>query len=137
MTEISADGVRTITTEFVVTIWPPELENCTDSRNFCCGVQYRGGGRWAVEQGWYSTGGMCYDRNGNLEYNQPPSTDDSDEPATKEEREIWLARFRFSREEALELASRLAPEVDIMGYTAREVLASHLAKHGLNPPKWC
>lgn len=82
-------------------------------RHFMIRVEYRGCGKWAV-----CRGGACYDRDGQQEHEGLPTSRPED----------YLARFRFPRQEALEIAARIAPTVTINGHTVDEALA--------NGPEW-
>jgi hypothetical protein len=72
-------------------------------RHYTIHVEYTGRGLWAVR--W--SGGV-FDSDGNFALLEPlPSERDED----------WYARFRFTLDEALEHAKRLAPTLEVNGYT--------------------
>lgn len=105
-------GVRRQPVTYLVTVWP-EGHECGDMMLFSLLVQYRGDGRWAVEQGWSSgspkpvlgtDGNWHMDERGNPE-------------------------LRFTLDDALRLAEAHAPRITVRGVTAAQVLARH-EEHG-------
>ena len=83
-------------------------------RLFALTIEYRGEGKWAVLNHF----GYCYDADGEIEY----------EPSTSNRDDEFLARFRFSLDQALAIARRLAPKVTVNRFTVADALA-----HG---PEW-
>lgn len=108
MTEVEVH-VRPV--DYLVTVWP-EGHDCSEASLWALLVAYRGNGRWAVEQGW-SHGDLkrVLTRSGEWDY------DHRGDPG-----------YRFTREEAIELARAHAPLIEINGHTATEVMAAHLAR---------
>lgn len=97
-------------TRYEVSCLPPEYRA---RRYFTLTVEYRGNDRWAI-----CRHGMCYDTDGNCEYEFLSSSRDSD----------LLARFRFPLDEALIIAQRLAPDLRVNQFTVTDALA--------NGPEW-
>jgi hypothetical protein len=101
--------------EYLVNIWP-EGHECTEVSHWSLLAAYRGNGLWAVEQGW-SHGDLkiVLTRPGEWDYDHRGDPD-----------------YRFTRDEALELARAHAPLIEIHGRTAAQVVAGHLARgcHG-------
>lgn len=69
-------------------------------------VAYRGRGLWAVLDG-----SNCLSKSGTWDYEMRPSSREDD----------WLAEHRFPLGEALELARKTAPHMEINGRSASEV----------------
>lgn len=92
-------------TEYTVSCLPQDHPG---HNHFSLTVAERGPGSWAVLR--Y---GFCYDTTGNREY-ESTSTDRTDE---------FLARFRFPLDDALALAKRIAPTLNVNGYTVADFLA--------------
>ena len=84
--------------EYMVSVLP---EVNVNFRHYVVEVAYRGGDLWAV-----LNGGFCLGSGGQW----------------KREDE-WLASHRFPLEQALELAQRVAPAVEVNGIPAEAVLA--------------
>jgi len=68
-------------------------------------VEYRGTGRWAV-----CRHGYCLDIDGHLEY----------EGIVSNRTDGWLDAHQFPLHEALALAHRFAPDINVGGVTARQ-----------------
>ncbi|GAA2861208.1 hypothetical protein [Nonomuraea rubra] len=95
-------------------------ESHPDASLFTLVVEYRGEGRWAV-----TLSGACFDAGGNRSWGPPGDK----EPETAEEiaederlRSEWLARHRFTEQDALDLARRLAPTLHYRSYTVADAL---------------
>lgn len=80
-------------------------ESHIDQDVFAITVEYRGHGRWAVKH-------LAYVLSGTGEWDYEPN------PSSRTDE--WLARHRFTRDEALELAKQCAPRVTVNGYTAAQ-----------------
>ena len=78
---------------------------------FAVMVEYRGRDRWAVTR--YSE---CLSRSGEWGHESLPSS------RTDE----WLAENRFTYNEAIEAASKVAPTIKMNGYTAQDILDGKL-----------
>lgn len=86
------EGVRTLVTEVTVTsvLDPDYLDP-----DYEVTVQWRGGETYAVTRRK-----QCYDADGDCDWEPQPSNRDSD----------WLARHRFSYDQAIALAARVCAE---------------------------
>lgn len=91
-------------TEYSVSMLP---EDVPDASHWTIRVQYRGGGKWAVSDGF-----RLYDRDGRPEPEPLPSEDD------------WLDRFQHSEADALALAERLARTVRVGVYRAASLMTA-------------
>ena len=106
MTEVHVRPV-----EHLVTVWP-EGHECSEASLWSLLVAYRGSGLWSVEQGWsHGSPKIVLTRAGEWDYDQ------RGDPA-----------YRFTFDEALELARAHAPLIEIAGRTAAEAVAEHLAR---------
>jgi hypothetical protein len=93
---------------FKVSALPEEIqEGYEDSRYFELTVEYRGRGKWAVTRM-----GSCYNRKGERGHESPPSG----------RTEEFLNEFRFSFEEAVEIAERVAPELRVNRFTVQDMI---------------
>ena len=100
---------------YEVSIWPDELADDINADIWCLTVAYRGAGRWGVFRS-SGNGGPCLGRDGTWAFGSPDEAD----------RAAWLANYRFTEQEALDLARERAPGLRLNGYTAAEVLAEVL-----------
>jgi hypothetical protein len=94
----------------VVSAWPPDHE-CHEAALWSLRVAYRGGGRWAVEQGQGHGDKPVLTRSGQWAIDQRGDPE-----------------YRFTLGEALDAARVHAPAVTIADHTAAEALAVHLAR---------
>lgn len=93
--------------EYAVTCYPDEDVN---RDMFTVHVAYRGAGRWAVL--WR---GFCWDKT-NRQW--------SVEHIPSERRDDWLADHRYGNAvDALAVARKLAPDLDVMGWKWQDTLA--------------
>jgi hypothetical protein len=92
-------------TTYTVSLLPDDDIN---HGHYAITVEYRGDDRWAVMQRRW-----CLGTDGGWEYEMQVSEREDD----------WLATHRFPLEQALELAKAAAPDVEVNGRTAAEVLA--------------
>lgn len=92
-------------TEYTVSVLP---DGDVNQDLFTIKVAYRGRGLWAVLRRSF-----CLGRSGDWDYESMPSgrTDQ------------WLAEYRFTEAEALDLAREAAPQIEYGGRTASEFLA--------------
>lgn len=91
------------------TTWTVSLlpEASINHHSFAITVEKRGPGSWAVlHYRW------CLGADGEWEF-EPQQSDRDDE---------WIASHRFPLEQAIELAKAAAPDVEVNGLTAAEVL---------------
>jgi hypothetical protein len=104
-------GVHVHPVEYLVTVWP-EGHDCHEASLWSLLVTYRGNGRWAVEQGWsHGTPKIVLTRSGQWDHDQ------RGDPG-----------YRFTRDEALEMARRHAATLTIAGHTAADVMKAHIAR---------
>lgn len=103
-----------------------------DADLFTVAVEYRGGGRWAVTRRT-----AYYDAEGNRSWGS--EWPGGKEPVTEQEmaaaeqaHEEWLTRHRFDEKTALDLAKRLAPQIEYRGYTVAAALAAHASGEALD-----
>jgi len=99
-------------TEFQVCAVPQELQDSEVRRYYSVYVKRRGPGSWAVTDNFNS----CYDMNLVEEYESLPS----------ERTDEFLARFRFTLPQAIEIAERLAKTLKL--YNA--ITVDDIIKHG-------
>lgn len=99
MTEIHTDVVKV-----AVSLLPLDHDA---SSYYTVMVEYRGPGRWAVTRH-----GNCLSRSGEWDYESMPSSRTDD----------WLAEFRFTYDEAIEAAAKVAPTLKVNGMSVQEVL---------------
>jgi hypothetical protein len=92
---------------YLVTVWP-DGHDCPEAALWCLLVTNRGHGRWAVEQGWSHGDKIVLTRSGEWK------DDRRGDPG-----------YRFSQQEALELARRHAAVLTIAGRTAAQVMRQH------------
>jgi hypothetical protein len=85
-----------------------ELPEGIDSTVFTVRVQYAGRGLWAVR--WLSE---CLSADGNWDYEPNPSSRDDE----------WLNAHRWCLRDALTMAGRALPKLEVNGRTARQILA--------------
>ena len=78
-------------------------------------IEWRGDDRWAVLHF-----GNCLGRDGSWDY----------EPLPSERTDEWLEEHRYGLDEALDLASKVAPTVSINGKTPADIIAAHYALEG-------
>lgn len=78
-------------------------------RYFTLYVESRGGGKWAVTNGFRE----CVGRDGIWSHDSLPS----------ERADEWLAAHRFDLDTALQLAKQVAPNITVNGHTAINALA--------------
>ena len=102
---MTASEVTVTPTTYTVSLLPES--NC-NHHSYALTVQYRGDDRWAVLHVGY-----CLGSDGEWDYESIPS----------ERRDDWLATHRFPFDEAVRLAVKAAPKVDVNGWTAERVLA--------------
>lgn len=79
-----------------------------DAYHFTLRVEWRGSDRWCVTDGAY-----CYRRDGHKSYESKPSS----------RTDRFKKAYRFSLDDALELAKKYAPKITVMGHTVESVLA--------------
>lgn len=104
-----AGEVQVRPVHYLVTVWP-DGHDCCEAALWCLLVTYRGHGRWAVERGrGYSDDKIVLTRSGQWKY------DRRGDPG-----------YRFSREEALDLARWHAATLTIAGRTAAQVMRQHV-----------
>jgi hypothetical protein len=97
--------------EYLVTVWP-EGHDCSEASLWSLLVDYRGHGNWAVEQGWsHGSPKIVLTRSGEWDCDQ------RGDPG-----------YRFTLDEALELARAHAPAIEIAGRTAAGAMAEDLAR---------
>ena len=108
--------VRVLTRSYEVTIWPDDLADDTDASLWCLSVYYRGAGRWSVSRG-SGDGGPSLGRDGTWSFDKPRFIEDD------AEREAWYANYRFTEQDAIDLAREWAPKIRVCGKTAAEVVA--------------
>lgn len=105
MTEVHVRPV-----EYLVTAWP-EGHECSEAVHLCVLVAYRGSGLRSVEQGRsHGSPKIVLTRSGEWDYDQ------RGDPG-----------YRFTYDEAMELARAHAPLIEINGRTAAQFVAEHLA----------
>lgn len=92
-------------TAYAVSCLPPDHR---DAYLFTLKVEWRGGDRWCVTDGAY-----CYRKDGHQSYESNPSS----------RTDRFKKAYRFSLDDALALAKRLAPKMTINGHTVESVLA--------------
>jgi hypothetical protein len=92
-------------TEYSVSCLPQDDVNAD---LFTLTVVERAPGRWAVTRGSF-----CYDADGKREFESNPTG----------RTEEFRARFRFTLDDALALAKRVAPTMTVNGRTVADVLA--------------
>ena len=107
-----ADAAYEEVTEYTVSILPRDWDEVMpDSRyHWEIHVVYRGRDLWAVKQGVH-----CLSKSGTWDWEMRPS----------EREDEWLAEHRFDLTTALQLARKHAPDVNVNGHSAREVLAKY------------
>lgn len=102
-------SVYEMATRYAVSGLPPDDP---ESATWGLAVEYRatpGKRSWAVCFG----GHQCLSRKGEWEY----------EPSPSNRTPRWLGQHRFTFDEAMEWARRLAPKITVNGLTAADVLA--------------
>jgi hypothetical protein len=92
-------------TAYAVSCMPPDHP---DAYLFTLRVEVRGEDRWCVTDGAY-----CYRKDGHKAYERNPSG----------RTDRFKRAYRFSLDDALALAKRLAPKITINGHTVESVLA--------------
>lgn len=105
---MSGTEILTRPTRYEVTAWPGPVDGVNRS-HYVVFVEWRGGDNWCVTDGF-----GCYRADGEREYEPNPSSRDDD----------FIGRTRFSLDEALELARRIAPEITVGAGPGRRGLAA-------------
>jgi hypothetical protein len=95
--------------EYLVSVWPEAHEACPDAASASVLVTYRGYGKWAVEQGWSHGDKIVLTRSGQWDL------DRRGDPG-----------YRFTLDEALELARRHAATLTIAGRAVTEIVRKHI-----------
>jgi hypothetical protein len=104
-------GVQVRPVEYLVNTWP-EGHECSEVAHWSLLVAYRGHGLWAVEREWsHGSPKIVLTRSGEWDYDRRGDPE-----------------YRFTRDEALDLARAHAPLIEINGRTAAEFTAGHLAR---------
>ncbi|AZF95156.1 hypothetical protein [Mycobacterium phage MKC-IRE-02] len=95
-------------TRYEVTAWPGPVDGVNRSQ-FVLYVEWRGEDRWCVTDGSY-----CYRRDGHKSYERNPSS----------RTDRFKKAYRFSLDEALEIAKRVAPTIRVGRGPNREGLSA-------------
>lgn len=82
-------------------------EDFPDSYHWTIKLEYRGRGLWAIIHSM-----QVYGHDGTWDWEPSPST--------REEIDGWLENYRWTLEEAIDVAKQLAPTVKVMGRTAEQ-----------------
>lgn len=101
-------------TQYTVSVLP---EDSINRPGWEITVEYRGRDRWAVMHG-----GTCLSRDGVADMGIGAGMAVDYEPIPSERDEKWLARYRFTEQEALERAVEWAKVIRVNGKTAAEIL---------------
>lgn len=102
MTELVVKATR-----YEVTAWPG-VEDSMNRSMYVLYVEHRGNDRWCVTNGAY-----CYRKDGHKSYESMPSS----------RTDRFKKAYRFSLEDALALAKKMAPKMTVMGKTAEQTWA--------------
>jgi hypothetical protein len=97
--------------EYLVSVWPEAHEACPNAASTSLLVTYRGYGTWAVEQGWSHGDKIVLTRSGEWDLDRRGDPD-----------------YRFTLDEARELARRHAAMLTIAGHTVTEILREHIER---------
>ncbi|MER6778481.1 MULTISPECIES: hypothetical protein [unclassified Streptomyces] len=92
-------------TRFEVSVLP---QGDVNRRHFTLYVEWRGGGQWAVSNGFHE----CLSADGTWSYESIPT----------ERRDEWITANRFSLSTAVALAKEHAPLITVNGHTALDAL---------------
>ena len=104
-----AGEVQVRPVHYLVTVWP-DGHDCYEAGLWCLLVTNRGHGKWAVERGRsHSDDKSVLTRSGQWRYDRPG------DPG-----------YRFSREEALDLARKHAATLTIADRTAVQAMRQHM-----------
>jgi hypothetical protein len=109
----SVEGVHAV--KYIVTVLP-DYEEFEDWPYFVVTVTYRGKGRYAVYQGAWESNSLPYAANGDGEWDM--------EGSEQREDTAWLDRHRFSLDQALRMARRLAPAVGIYSHRDKKFITA-------------
>jgi hypothetical protein len=97
--------------EYLVSVWPEAHEACPDAASTSLLVTYRGRGTWAVEEGWSHGDKIVLTCSGEWDLDRRGDPD-----------------YRFTLDEALELARQHAATLTIAGHAVTEILREHTGR---------